>query len=111
MTSTIDVIVNVAGDSEGRPEQRRALPKILTPTHVARVTLDSPMVRDNIKALIDGFGASLLAENIASVAYEVDEIELSLSIDAKGGVALIGTFEVGGQAAIKVKLRRKARSS
>ncbi len=38
--------------------------------------------------------------------FQVEEIELALTVNAKGGIALLGKLEVGGEAGIKVKIRR-----
>ncbi len=39
-------------------------------------------------------------------AFRIDEIELSLAINASGGVELIGKAEVGVEGGISLKLRR-----
>ena len=39
--------------------------------------------------------------------FYVDELEISLAINASGGVELIGKLEAGAQAGIKIKLKRK----
>lgn len=41
-------------------------------------------------------------------SYTVDEIELHLELNAKGGFSLIGQAEVGATSGITIKLKRKA---
>jgi hypothetical protein len=42
-------------------------------------------------------------------AFIIDEVELSLAVNAKGGIELLGKLEAGAQAGIKIKLKRRSR--
>ncbi|MBY3003897.1 hypothetical protein [Rhizobium leguminosarum] len=108
MSGNIDVIVTVNTPLTAEERVRRALPGSSAVAQTAHVSLDSAQVEENIIELINKFGNRLLAPPPETQPFQVDEIELSLSIDAKGKVSLIGSFEVGGHAGIKVKLKRKA---
>jgi hypothetical protein len=108
MSGNIDVIVTINTPPTAEERVRRALPGGGTVAQSAHVSLDSAQLEENMIELINKFGNRLLAPTSKAQPFEVDEIELSLSIDAKGKVSLIGSFEVGGQAGIKVKLKRKA---
>ena len=72
------------------------------------VSLDNALIEENMIEMINKFGNRLLTSTPPEQGFEVDEIELTLAIDAKGGVSLIGSVEVGGHAGVKVKLKRKA---
>ena len=54
----------------------------------------------DVQAAFDGAAPS-------ASAYQVEEIELSIGVNAKGGLALIGKMEAGMEAGLKVKLKRK----
>ncbi|MGT2465820.1 Pepco domain-containing protein [Mesorhizobium atlanticum] len=43
----------------------------------------------------------------AASSFTVEEIDLNIGINAKGGLALIGKVEAGMEAGIKVKLKRR----
>lgn len=77
----------------------------------ARVQLTSIEVStlgDNFKELVGKLSAILEEpEQEMPGGFGIDEVEISLGVNAKGGFTLIGTAEVGAQAGIKVKLKRK----
>lgn len=43
--------------------------------------------------------------------FEIDEIELNFGVSTSGSISLIAKAEIGAQAAIKVKLKRKRENS
>jgi|GEM_PF-1313137 len=60
-------------------------------------------LRASIQVFLEEF-SSLPSE--PKTGFQVEEIELALTVNAKGGIALLGKLEVGGEAGIKVKIRR-----
>jgi hypothetical protein len=107
MSSQIDVIVAVDAPATAEEKVRGAYPSGRSMPRNVQVSLDNAVVEENMIEMMNKFGNRLLAPTTAEQCFEVDEIELTLSIDAKGGVSLIGSVEVGGHAGIKVKLKRK----
>lgn len=67
------------------------------------IELDSGELRSRIEAILSEF--SEITEP-KQASFVIDEIELALTVNAKGGVALIGKLEAGGEAGIKVTMRR-----
>lgn len=108
MSDRISVIVAVDAPMTAEEKVRGAFPSGRTPPRHMHVSLDNALIEENMLEMINKFGNRLLASTPPEQGFEVDEIELTLSIDAKGGVSLIGCVEVGGHAGIKVKLKRKA---
>ena len=64
-------------------------------------------LRASIQVFLEEF-SSLPSEPKSD--FQVEEIELALTVNAKGGIALLGKLEVGGEAGIKVKIRRGSKS-
>lgn len=107
MSGKIDVIVAVDTPISAEEKVRAAYPLGRATPRNIHVSLDDAVVEENMILMINKFGNRLLAPTPPEQGFEIDEIELTLSIDAKGGVSLIGSVEVGGHAGIKVKLKRK----
>jgi hypothetical protein len=70
------------------------------------IELDQGELRNRIEAFLSEFSEIHEPEH---ASFIVDEIELALTVNAKGGVALIGKLEAGGEAGIKVTIRRRER--
>ena len=107
MTDRIDVIVALDAPLSAEEKVRGAFPTSKSPSRMAHVSLETAVVEAGLRDMIERLGTTLLAPMPQERSFEVDEIELSLSIDAKGSISLIGSVEIGGQAGIKVKLKRK----
>jgi hypothetical protein len=56
---------------------------------------------------LDSSNSILDVDTSKESKFYVDELEISLAINASGGVELIGKLEAGAQAGIKIKLKRK----
>jgi len=90
--------------------RKAALPTLgRTAANVAARSIE--VSKDTLLTNIEGFlvqFAPLVEGNpIANTNVVIDEIELSLTISASGGVELLGKLNAGAQAGIKVKLKRK----
>jgi hypothetical protein len=107
MSGQIDVIVTVDAPLSAEEKVRGAFAPARGASRIAHVSLEAAIVEAGLRDMIDKLGDVFLAPTAATRNFEVDEIELSLAIDAKGSVSLIGSIEVGGHAGIKVKLKRK----
>lgn len=71
--------------------------------------VDTSVLSDNLKkTLVD---LQIIMDDLPKSAsgYCIDEVELNMVANGKGGIALmVGTLAVGVQAAIKVKIRKLA---
>jgi hypothetical protein len=88
------------------PEGKAALPML------GRQRLEVGEIRvsdlaDNLGSLLADVQTAFEKAQLAASAYAIEEIELSIGVNAKGGLALIGKLEAGMEAGIKVKLKRK----
>jgi hypothetical protein len=85
---------------------RNALPSLGRP-RTSTTEVDLETLSKNLEAVLSRFQAMLDEQPVAkSGCYCVDEIEVSLGVNGKGSIALIGKLEVGMQAGIKVKFKR-----
>lgn len=75
----------------------------LTARTLELVEFEPGELQTSVQAFIKEF-SSLPSE--PNSGFQVQEIELALTVNAKGGIALLGKLEVGGEAGIKVKIRR-----
>lgn len=91
---------------DGEGASKAAVPRMSQVTrHV--VTSTTGTISENLSSFLKAFEP--IAERAASAtsSFEVDEIELSLAVNGKGGIELLGKLEAGAEASIKVKLKRK----
>lgn len=84
---------------------RNALPSLGRPK-VSTTEVDLETLSENLKAVLSRFQKVLDEQPVAKSGYYVDEIEVSLGVNGKGSIALIGKLEAGMQAGIKVKFKR-----
>jgi len=100
--------VKVWVDDAQHPGAKSALPTLARSAVGKTVELSGEALRESIKGLASQF-SSLLDEGPIGTGHAIiDEIELSLTITASGGIELLGKATLGSQAAIKLKLKRKA---
>ena len=62
---------------------------------------------NNLKDFLATLKPVIEAQTTKIGEFSVEEIELSLAINAKGGIELIGKFDAGIEGGIKIKLKRK----
>lgn len=106
MTSPKPIEIWTLRDDEG-PE-RAALPRLGTGRVFDVSYVDPAVLADNLRDLLSHFQSlSLDREMQAEHGFAVQEIELSLGINGKGGIALLGKIEAGVEAGVKVKLIRR----
>ena len=80
----------------GRPGKAEALELI---------ELEPGVLRDKLETFLKEFEE--MAEQ-PDATFAIDEIELALTVNAKGAIALLAKLEGGAEAGIKVKIRRRA---
>lgn len=70
---------------------------------VIPVTKD--VIANNIRSFIEEFQNSVDLSPKTGDRFVVSEIELTLAVNASGGIELVGKLNAGAQAGIKVKLK------
>lgn len=73
------------------------------------VTVSQDKLSANLKDFLESSQALTELDMPKESSFYIDEMELSLAINAKGGIELVGKLEAGAQAGIKIKLKRKAK--
>jgi hypothetical protein len=85
---------------------KSAMPKMADLTNDSMV-VSAEAVTNNINKFLDSFYPLLESQQSNNTSFFIDEIELSLVVNAKGGIELLGKLEAGAQASVKVKLKKK----
>jgi hypothetical protein len=87
---------------EGKP----ALPR-LNRGATSVVEIGSETIAKNLRRFLTSFQPVLDAQDATSSSFEIEEVEVHLTVNASGGVELVGKLETGAEASIKLKLRRR----
>ena len=90
-------------------EQRKGKAAVPRMAQVARnvASASADVISDNLQVFLKAFEPIAAKASSATSDFLVDEIELSLVVNGKGGIELLGKLEGGAEASIKVKLKRK----
>ena len=105
-TSTnVEPVVDIWTD-EDSSRGKAAVPRMADITRrVSTVSVE--IISSNVQKFLHAFEPLIEAAAAAKGKFEVEEIELALAVNGKGGVELLGKMEAGASASIKVKLKRK----
>jgi hypothetical protein len=87
---------------------KSALPTFARSAIGKSVEVSGEVLRESIKGFAAQFSGILDGNPIGDGKAVIDEIELSLTVTASGGIELLGKATVGSQASIKLKLKRTA---
>lgn len=68
--------------------------------------VDMSVLANNLKNVLSDFQEIVDGTPESTSGYQIDEIEISLGVNAKGGFALIGKLEAGMSAGVKVKIKK-----
>jgi hypothetical protein len=68
--------------------------------------VDMSVLANNLKNVLSDFQEIVDETPKSTSGYQIDEIEISLGVNAKGGFALIGKLEAGMSAGVKVKIKK-----
>ena len=69
--------------------------------------IDSSVLSKNLKKTLADFQKVMDDLPKSASGYCIDEIELNMGFNGKGGIAFFGKLEVGVEAAVKVKIKRE----
>ncbi|MEW6199132.1 MAG: hypothetical protein AB1601_10800 [Planctomycetota bacterium] len=87
---------------EGKP----ALPRLARGS-TSVVEIGSETIAKNLKRFLSSFQPILDAQDSTSTNFDIEEVEVHLTVNASGGVELVGKLETGAEASIKLTLRRR----
>lgn len=94
--------------TESSDNKKAALPKFgKATTKIYSTYVEVSTLSENLNEFLVEFQKVLEKQPKSKSGYEIDEIELSLGVNAKGGISLLGKLEAGVEAGIKVKLKKK----
>jgi hypothetical protein len=85
---------------------KSALPPLARTAVKNTIELSGEALRESIKSFASQFITLFDGGVIEGSTVVIDEIELSLTVSASGGIELVGKLSVGAEAAIKIKLKR-----
>jgi hypothetical protein len=89
-------------------ERKDALPGLVRRNKAgAVVSKSAEEIRMNIQNYINKFAPLLKNPDTPDSSYIVDEIELALTVNAEGGIELLGKLTIGAEASVKVRLKRR----
>jgi hypothetical protein len=100
--------IEIWGLDAAETDTKHALP-MLGKSRLKSTEVEMTLLSDNLKEVLADFQTLLDEQPKSKSGYYVDEIELSLGVNGKGSVALIGNLEAGMQASIKVKIKRESK--
>ena len=100
MTSSAPIIVITTTDNT---DTKGALP--FRPNLPKQISVESDVMTKNLLVFMDSFEQVFETESEKKGFY-IDEIELTLAVNASGGLELIGKANAGIEGGIKVKLKR-----
>jgi hypothetical protein len=87
---------------------KAALPKLARHAVAKSVEVSGDALRDNIRSFVSKFATLLDEGRLGNTNVVIEEIELSLAVTTSGSVELLGKLAAGGEAGIKVKLKRQS---
>ena len=92
--------------ADTKDNEQTALPKIARKAATS-TQVSAQILSDNLKSFLKNFEGVIDPENDIG-GFVIDEVELNLVVNAKGGIELIGKLEAGTQASMKIKLKRRS---
>jgi hypothetical protein len=103
MTSQITIWTNEVEEED----VKAALPRLGKSFVGKSIAMDSTVLSKSLNEFLLAFVPVIEEQPKEISGYYLDEIELSLTINAQGGIELVGKLDAGVEAGIKVKLKRK----
>ncbi|MPM10304.1 hypothetical protein SDC9_56632 [bioreactor metagenome] len=79
----------------------------IRPSFPKQIEISSDELADRMLTFVSNFQRIYDVKPEATDGFYIDEIELSLVINASGGIELIGKATAGMEGGIKVKLKRR----
>lgn len=92
--------------SQEREQSRAAMPRMAQASRKA-VTTSAEVLSNNLQAFIKAFGGALSTSELDVGEFVLDELELNLVVNSRGGIELVGKLETGVSASFKVTLKRR----
>jgi len=92
-------------------DEKHALPRLGRHVPTAVTQVETHQLAENLRSFLEHFNDVFAAQPQQLGAFEVDEIELHLAVNAEGGIELVGKLSAGAQASMKIVLRRPTRTA
>ncbi|MCK4292437.1 MAG: hypothetical protein KAY65_04525 [Planctomycetes bacterium] len=92
--------------TESSFEIRGALPGKMAGKGLAAM-INTEIFSENLKGFLKKMATILSEADIDESRYEIDCVELSLAVNASGGIELLGKVSAGTEASLKITLMRK----
>ncbi len=103
--------IPIVGPTVEPEESRQALPTLSLGRIAHKVTaVGSEVLASNIKTFLTSFQEVLQDMDHSYAGFRLEELELSLAVDASGKVSLVGEMASGLSASLVVRLRREKKS-
>jgi hypothetical protein len=77
---------------------------------IERAKIKAEDLNKNLKEFLENF-SPVFEGNLGIGKFDIEEIELSLVVNAKGGFELLGKVEAGAEASIKLKLKPRVKNA
>lgn len=101
--------ISIWVDEAVKDATKAALPNLARHAVTKTVEVSGDALRDNIRSFVSKFATLLDEGKVGDTNVVIDEIELSLTVTANGSIELLGKLSAGGQAGIRVKLKRQSK--
>lgn len=101
-----DYDILVWADVPGDESTKKAMPSWLNPEH-SLLGMTSKDLGKRLKNAIENVVAAISETDASLKQYYVDELQLNFTVNASGGIELVGKVNAGAQSAVTVTLRRK----
>jgi hypothetical protein len=88
-------------------DRKAALPSLAKKAS-AVVEVGAEVLAQKVQNFLANFRPLTESSELKDSPFVVDEIELSLAVNASGGIELIGKVEGGAEASMKITLRRRS---
>ena len=87
-------------------DRKAALPSLAKKASTV-VEVGADVLAQKLESFLTSFRPLIDVEKSNTSDFVIDEIELSLAVNASGGIELVGKLEGGAEASLKVKLKRR----
>jgi hypothetical protein len=88
-------------------EAKSVLPSIGRRITTTVFTMTNEVLADRLVEFFNSFQAVLARLPSSTAGFSIDELELTLAVDAKGGIEVVGKAEAGFSTGIKFTLKRQ----
>jgi len=106
----IEVWIGHSADNREAGEVKGAMPSLqrcLERSSASVAVVASDILADNLRQFLAQIERSIIDTPPRGSAFQVEQIELNIVVNANGGIELVGKAIAGAEASMKVVLKRK----